>query len=86
MRNMEMIKFAIKNQEGKWRSASWSDSFGEWDDAQLWNNAKTAKTEIKRQENRHRFDHANRVEGQPVPRIHMNLKCELVVVNIAEPQ
>jgi hypothetical protein len=80
-----MIKFAIRNQRGEYRSASWSDSFGDWDGAQLWDNAKTVKNEIKRQEKRTTWVHGFDGPSKASVKVPLNLKCELVAVNIAEP-
>lgn len=80
-----MIKFAIRNQRGEYRSAGDSYQFSNWDDAQLWGNEKTAKKEIEFQENRTTWVHGFDGPGKASVKIPLNLKCELVAVNIPEP-
>ena len=76
-----MIRFAIRRlSDGSWRSARWSDAFGEWRSAQLWENAKTAEREVRRWAENERWSRA-----EPV-RVPDPIATELVAVNITEPQ
>jgi hypothetical protein len=80
-----MIKFAIRNKQGLWRSAGSSQMFGSWSEAQLWNNAKTAKKEIDTQAKNLKWSFPTGLphEGvsEPDPII-----CELVTIYIPEPK
>lgn len=74
-----MIRYAVKRIDtGEWREARYSKSFGGWDEAQLWENAKAAQREVK--EWKKNWKWVNSVET-PDP-----VECIVVAVNIAEPK